>query len=143
MTDERAAQRLRQELTKSRQGKGFNRYPSPLRDEAIEYARARRRAGARPVKIAEELGVSVGTVDAWSKRGRLPAAARGSNAVARQSQSAELTLMPVVVRADRPETEHRVVSRLEVDFGDGTRLQAAGITADDLARAIELLRRRA
>ena len=142
MTDERAAQRLRQELSKCREGKGFNKYPSPLRDEAIEYARARRQFGVRPVKIAEELGVSVGTVDAWSKPVQSATPKRGSNGLAKKVQSAELSLMPVVVRAERPEAEHRVLSRLEVDFGDGTRLQAAGITADDLARAIELLRRR-
>ena len=52
--------------------------------------------------------------------------------------SDKLSLVPVVVR---PEVSTRVLSRLEVDFGDGTRLQATGISADDLARAIQALRR--
>ena len=36
----------------------------------------------------------------------------------------ELSLVPVVVR---PESPRRVLSRLEVEFGDGTRLQATGV----------------
>ena len=137
MTDSKTAQRLHEELAGCRQAEGFNRYPSELRDEAVAYARARRRAGVGLSQIAKELGVAITTADAWSKPEQGGAWRRGREDGARHS-SDKLSLVPVVVR---PEVSTRVLSRLEVDFGDGTRLQATGISADDLARAIQALRR--
>jgi len=137
MTDVQTAERLREQLASCRQTKGFNRYPAQLRQEAVRYARSRRRQGVRPNTIAVELGVAVTTADGWSAleqdeqrdiRVRRSARAPGS----------DLSLIPVVVR---PEAPRRLLSRLEVEFGDGTRLQATGISPEDLVRAIEALRR--
>lgn len=137
MTDSKTAQRLREQLAECRQGKGFNRYPTAVRDEAMAYARSRRALGAGASQIAEELGVAITTADSWSKPEHDGDWRRASDDGVRQS-SDKLSLVPVVVRQDAP---RRVLSRLEVDFGDGTRLHATGISAEDLARAIELLKR--
>jgi len=136
MTDVQTAERLRERLASCRQTKGFNQYPAQLRQEAVRYARSRRRQGVRPNAIAGELGVAVTTADAWSRleqddpgvRVRKPGRTSGT----------ELSLVPVVVR---PEAPKRLLSRLEVEFGDGTRLQATGVSPEDLVRAIEALRR--
>lgn len=142
MTDERTAQRLRHEFAKCRQTKGFNKYPETLRDEGIAYARARRKQDARSSQIAEELGVSIATVDAWTKWGSSDVARVKPSAKGRRARHDDLSLVPVVVRPV-PESGQRVLARLEVDFGDGTRLCATGIAAEDLAQAIDALRRRA
>jgi hypothetical protein len=142
MTDERTAQRLRQEFAKCRQTKGFNKYPETLRDEGIAYARSRRKQGARCSQVAEELGVSIATVDAWAKRGSLDAAKVRAVNKPKRAPADDLSLVAVVVRPV-PESGQRVLARLEVDFGDGTRLCATGIATEDLAQAIDALRRRA
>lgn len=138
MTMTETATQLRQKLADCRKSKGFNRYDAALKQEAARYARARRSQGPGVTVIAKELGVAVATVEAWLRLGQseslIPRGQRHE-----RSDAGSLSLVPVVVR---PEAQ-RVVSRLEVDFGDGTRLQATGIAADDLARAIETLRRRA
>ena len=138
MIDEGTGRRLRQELAKARQAKGFNKYPAILRDEAMRYAQSRRKQGIGVSLIAKELGVAITTVDAWSGPDGRRSTVRIGGHDARQSSIDKLSLVPVVVQ---PEPTRRVLSRLEVDFGDGTRLQATGIAAEDLARAIELLRR--
>jgi hypothetical protein len=138
MARERTAQSLREELSKYRNVKGFNRYPADLRDEAVDYARARRQQGNGPSLIAKELGIAVTTADAWSRpqqqMATIPTRARPGSSIVKD----ELSLIPVVVR---PEQDHRVLARLEVEFSDGTRLQATGVGAEDLTRTIEMLRR--
>lgn len=137
MTDVQTAERLREQLASCRQTKGFNQYPAQLRQEAVRYARSRRRQGVRPNAIAGELGVAVTTADAWS---RLEQDEPGAIRVRRSARApgSDLSLIPVVVR---PEAPKRLLSRLEVEFGDGTRLQATGVSPEDLVRAIEALRR--
>ncbi len=141
MTDADNAARLRQQLASCRQTKGFNRYPAELRDEAVRYACARSSQGATPAAIASELGVAVTTADGWSKQ-QLPAAVVAAPRPRRSRRRGELglPLMPVVVG---PEPTRGVLARLEVEFGDGTRLLATGVGVEDLVRAVEALRRRA
>ena len=136
MTDVQTAGRLRQQLSSCRQAKGFNRYPPSLRQEAARYARWRRGQGARPSQIASELGVAVTTADTWSGEGDGGTQASGRRRT-RRPREANLSLVPVVVR---PEPVRRQLSRLEVELCDGTRLQATGISPEDLVRAIEALR---
>ena len=138
MARERTAQRLREELSKHRDVKGFNRYPAGLRDEAVDYARGRRQQGFGPSLIAKELGIAVTTAKAWSKpqqMATMPMRAQQSSSIGKD----KLSLIPVVVR---PEQGHRVWARMEVEFTDGTRLQATGVLAEDLTRTIDVLRRR-
>jgi len=137
MTDVQTAERLREQLASCRQTKGFNRYPAQLRQEAVRYARSRRRQGVRPNAIAVELGVAVTTADSWSDLEQDEARAIRVRRSAR-APGTDLSLIPVVVR---PEAPRRLLSRLEVEFGDGTRLQATGVSPEDLVRAIEALRR--
>jgi len=104
----------------------------------VDYARARRQQGNGPSLIAKELGIAVTTADAWSRpqqqMATIPTRARPGSSIVKD----ELSLIPVVVR---PEQDHRVLARLEVEFSDGTRLQATGVGAEDLTRTIEMLRR--
>jgi hypothetical protein len=137
MTDVQTAERLREQLASCRHTKGFNRYPAQLRQEAVRYARSRRRQGVRPNAIAVELGVAVTTADSWSDLEQDEARAIRVRRSAR-APGTDLSLIPVVVR---PEASRRLLSRLEVEFGDGTRLQATGVSPEDLVRAIEALRR--
>ena len=137
MTDVHTAERLREQLASCRQSKGFNQYLAQLRQEAVRYARSRRRQGVRPSAIAVELGVAITTADGWSRLEQdQPQAVRVRRPT--RTPRTELSLVPVVVR---PESPRRVLSRLEVEFGDGTRLQATGVSPEDLVRAIEVLRR--
>lgn len=136
MTDSETAGRLRKRLADCRQAKGFNKYPSDVREEAVAYAQGRRSQGAGPSLIAKELGVAVTTADAWCELGADKGYGRWPDDSVGGSD--KLSLVPVAVA---PQAPQRVVSRLEVDFGDGTKLQATGISAEDLARAIHVLRR--
>jgi transposase-like protein len=140
MRRERTAQRLRQALAKYRQSKGFRRYPAAVRQEAARYARSRREQGAGPAMIASELGVAITTADSWSKpdSGEWSEGTLGAEG---KDDEDRYPLVPVVVRPE-PAARSAVLSRLEVDFGDGTRLQVTGISGEELARTIELLRRR-
>jgi hypothetical protein len=137
MTDVQTAERLREQLTTCRRTKGFNQYPVQVRQEAVRYARSRRRQGVRPSAIAVELGVAITTAAAWSRLEQdQPQAIRARRPT--RTPRTELSLVPVVVR---PESLRRALSRLEVEFGDGTRLQATGVSPEDLVHAIEVLRR--
>jgi len=138
MADAETASRLRQQLSSCRQSKGFRQYPEGLRREAAAYVGARRGQGVKLIEIASELGVAITTADAWS---RLHEQSTRPTSVPRQPRTREtsgLSLVPVVVG---PEPTRRMVSRLEVEFADGTRLHATGVGPEDLVRAIEALRR--
>ncbi len=146
MVDSRTLERLRVELADSRRVKGFNKYPAKLREQAVAYALARRSSGAGPAQIARELGVAVTTADAWSQSATVASGKQPGRVGSRAGD--ELSLAEMVVRAQTSGPQaaaqswmgHRAL-RLEVDFADGTKLQATGIGAQDVARAIELLRR--
>lgn len=64
---------LRESITQSRIGQNRWRCPTPLREEIVEFAQARRREGCSVKKIAEELGVSESGLSRWlpSGSGRL------------------------------------------------------------------------
>lgn len=140
MTHEQTAQQLREELAKCRQGKGFNKYPAGLRQRAVAYCRTRQTMGVGPSGIAQELGVSLGTAGGWCRGEHAGAEPERGGHEGTGGGTQKLSLLPVVVR---PQGSQPGVSRLEVDFVDGTRLVATGISAQELTATIELLRRRA
>ena len=126
---------IRGALSKYREGMRYGKYPQDLQLRAVEYARDRRRAGASVAAIAAELGVHDVTARAWASAPKEPGS-RSTRTV--QEPAAGLSLVPVVIRPD-PTTAR--LTRLEVEFPDGTRLAASGIGARDLVDAIESLRR--
>ena len=133
------AERLRGTLATCRQGKKFSRYPASVKREVARYIRVRLDEGAGLTTVARELGLSYLTAEAWAKGGQK--CAKLGPPVADAKKKSDLSLVPVVVR--QPEVSGHAVSRLEVEFADGTRLQATGICPTDLVRAIEVLRRTA
>jgi len=136
MHEEQTAHSLRQQLAQCRSSKGFNQYPSPLRQQAVQYARMRRSQGASPGTIASELGIAITTAVSWGRLDQAPAQLSNSQAIGRRCGTS-LSLVPVVVRAER--TQH-TACRLEVDFGDGSRLQATGVSVQDIVGIIATLR---
>lgn len=61
----RTKEELREALTRSRAGQSRWRCPMPLREEIIEYSKARREAGIAVMRIARELGVSESGLARW------------------------------------------------------------------------------
>lgn len=61
----KAIEELRKAIDQSRVGQSRWRCPKPLRQEIIEYSKARRAAGATRVQIARELGVSGSGLARW------------------------------------------------------------------------------
>ncbi len=127
MQDMEAAEQLRDEIAAFRRSKPFGGYPRELRGKATRYATERRRAGVGVGQIASELGVHPVTARAWCGEGRdeEPGRIEGRDSV---------SLVPLVVCGD-------AAARLELQFPDGTRCQASGVTAPLLAQVIEALRR--
>jgi len=128
------AAELRAELARSRgRGKQAN-YPAEARRHAVEYARDRRAEGASFAQIAGEIGLNDVTMRNWINN----AQAMGGPATKLPARDDQVSLLPVVVRADQ---EVPGATRLEVVFPDGTRLGVTGIGGRDLVDAIEALRR--
>jgi transposase-like protein len=137
MSDEaKKGAELRGELRKFRERKRHGKYPEPLRTRAIAYSLERRRAGASVVEIAGELGVTDATASVWSSPAGKASVTAGVQTGAKRSSM--MPLMPVVVRAEPTMTTR--LTRLEVEFPDGTRLSASGLEGRDLVEAIESLR---
>ena len=125
---------IRGALLKYRERNRYGKYPQELQLPAVEYSIQRRRAGASVAEIAAELGVHEVTAKAWTAA---TAAVSGSSSI-KSMPSAGLSLVPVVVRQEPALAR---LTRLEVEFSDGTRLVASGVGGSDLVDAIEALRR--
>jgi hypothetical protein len=127
MEDVEAGDQLRREIVAFRRGKPYGRFPRALYAKAKRYATERRRGGTSVGKIAAELGVRPVTARAWCEEG-----------VAEKHDRIEggdsISLVPLVVCAD-------AAAKLELQFPDGTRCHASGVTAPLLAQVIEALRR--
>lgn len=128
------AAELRAELARSRgRGKQAN-YPAETRSRAVAYARERRSEGVSFAQISAELGVNDVTMRNWINN----AQAMGGPVTKPPARDDQVSLLPVVVRADQGVPG---ATRLEVVFPDGTRLGVTGIGGRDLVDAIEALRR--
>lgn len=127
MDDVEVGEELRREIAAFRKASPFGRYPTALYARARRYATEQRQAGVSVGKIAAELGVRQVTARAWCSEGAEEGRGRiqGNDGV---------SLVPLVVCPD-------ATTRLELQFPDGTRCQASGVTAPLLAQVIEALRR--
>lgn len=127
MDDVEAVDDLRRELAAFRKGSPFGRYPAALHARAKRYATEQRQAGASVGKIAAELGVRHVTARAWCGEG-------AEESRGRMQGNDSVSLLPLVVCSD-------AATRLELQFPDGTRCQASGVTAPLFAQVIQALRR--
>ena len=127
MEDVDAGAQLRREIVTFRQSMPYGRFPRALYAKAKRYATERRRGGTSVGKTAAELGVRPVTARAWCEEGV-------DEKHDRIQGSDNISLVPLVVCAD-------AAARLELQFPDGTRCHASGVTAPLLAQVIEALRR--
>jgi len=127
-----SAAQLRGALARYRERVRHGRFPHDLREQAIDYAQGRLRAGAAITVVATELGVSEATVGAWTAEGVRPSRPARVNA-----SSAEVAMVPLVVR---PGPEPAGGARLEVSFPDGTKLSVSGLAERALVDTIIALR---
>ena len=125
---------LRSALEKYRRRHRHGKYPERLRQRACQYVEQRLQQGVPVRAIAHELGISTTAVARWSPRRKGPRVLAPSS-----PRSGELSFVPVVVKPERLECR---ATRLEVDFPDGTRLQAFGIGPEAVGSAVEVLRGR-
>jgi transposase-like protein len=125
---------LREALEKHRRRQKYGKFPERLRHRAYQYAKERLDAGGTTSVIAQELGVSPRLAARWAREGKALKAL-----APRAPLTGALSFVPVVVKSEQPECR---AARLEVDFPDGTRLQAFGIGPDALGSTIEALRGR-
>lgn len=125
---------LRSALEKYRRRRGHGKYPERLRQRACKYVEQRLHQGMTVQAIADELGISRTAVARWSPSRKSPRVLAASC-----PPSGELSLVPVAIK---PELAEFRATRLEVDFPDGTRLQAFGIGLEAVGSAVEVLRRR-
>jgi hypothetical protein len=133
------AEQLRCALAKHRQRQRHGKYPKRLREQACRYTRDRQSSGVDVGVIAKELGVPKATAARWTSEESESDESKPVQAE-RQSSVAGVSFVPVVVRPARSEWR---AARLEVDFADGTRLQAFGVGPEVLATTLQTLRRQA
>ena len=133
------AEQLRCALAKHRQRQRHGKYPKRLREQACRYTRDRQSSGVGVGVIAKELGVPKATAARWTIE---EPEADESRAVQAETPSsvAGMSFVPVVVRPAHSEWR---AARVEVDFADGTRLQAFGVGPEILATTLQTLRRQA
>ena len=129
------AAQLRAALSKYRERTRYGKYPLDLHQRAVAYCLERSRAGASLPEIVSELGVRDDTVKLWASAAGKPAS-RTSRTVTQAAP--EVSLVPVVIRSQSTAAR---LTRLEVEFPDGTRLVASGVGGRELVDAIESLRR--
>lgn len=128
------AAELRAELARSRGRSKQASYSAEARRRVVEYARDRRAQGASFAQIAGEIGLNDVTMRSWINN----AQAMGGQVTKPTGREDQVSLLPVVVRADQ---QAPGATRLEVVFPDGTRLGVTGVGGRDLVEAIEALRR--
>ncbi|MFC1643034.1 hypothetical protein ACFL5O_10195, partial [Myxococcota bacterium] len=131
------AEQLRCALAKHRQRQRHGKYPKHLRERACRYTSDRQSSGVGVGAIAKELGVPKTTAERWTIEEPVSDESRPVQ-VKTPSSVAGMSFVPVVVR---PAPSEWRAARLEVDFADGTRLQAFGVGPEVLATTLQTLRR--
>lgn len=96
-------------MGRARKSRGGHGYPQWLRDKVVTYYRERAKDGAGYATVGDELGISAGSVERWTKKATELVATSGESGTAIVAQPLARALVPVDVRPDTEERVRRVV----------------------------------